>query len=221
MGQIWLFSVGQFGAYSCPPNDLRIAPWFNAYAKKSSCAKGLKSNIARCLDDYGIPLYVNTAITKLRGKDKLGVYIAPLDGKKTCCRSREFVECDTLLSSQLVPDSDLAVKLKLKMDRITLGPVVDETKQTSVEGIFATGSFLHIHDLADDVSFEAQTAGKYAALYAQGQYRADDKKIRVIAGGGIIYAVPQIINGGDKKAVVLEQSKGIETKGLMCFAAKT
>lgn len=173
--------------------------------EKEPCAKGLKSNIARCLDDYGIPLYVNTAITKLRGKDKLeGVYIAPLDGKKRPVAAQEkFVECDTLLfSSQFVPDSDLAVKLKLKMDRITLGPVVDETKQTSVEGIFATGSFLHIHDLADDVSFEAQTAGKYAALYAQGQYRADDKKIRVIAGGGIIYAVPQIINGGDKKAVV-------------------
>lgn len=135
---------------------------------------GLKRNIVQCLDDFGIPLRLNTTVVKIHGKDQLtGVTIAKVDeNKKPVADTYEYLSCDTLLLSVgLIPENELSVNLGLTMVPATAGPQVDESMQTCVSGIFACGNVLHVHDLVDYVSQEAACAGKAAAKYLAGGLR--------------------------------------------------
>ena len=132
---------------------------------------GLKRNIVQCLDDFGIPLKLSHTVTKIHGKDRVeGVTVSKVDENlKPIPGAEEYVSCDTLLlSCGLIPENELSQKLGLTMDSATNGPVVDKSLQTSMDGVFECGNVLHVHDLVDHVSAEAERAGKNAAAYVMG-----------------------------------------------------
>ncbi len=127
---------------------------------------GLRRNIAQCLDDYDIPLMLSHTVTEIHGADRIeGVTISKVDENlKPVPGSEQYVECDTLLlSCGLIPENELSIQAGVQMDSMTQGPVVNAKLETTVEGVFACGNVLHVHDLVDHVSEEAVHAGEYAA----------------------------------------------------------
>ena len=127
---------------------------------------GLKRNIVQCLDDYGIPLKLSHTVVDIKGKERLeGVTLAQVDENgKPIPGTEETYTCDTLLLSVgLIPENELSKEMGVELDSVTNGPVVNESLETSVPGVFACGNVLHVHDLVDYVSEEAQRAGANAA----------------------------------------------------------
>ncbi|MDO5350817.1 MAG: FAD-dependent oxidoreductase [Lachnospiraceae bacterium] len=158
---------------------------------------GLKRNIVQCLDDYDIPLKLSHTVVEIRGKERLtGITIAEVDSKgKPIPGTEEDYDCDTLLLSVgLIPENELSRGAGVEMSPITSGPVVNESLETNIEGVFACGNVLHVHDLVDFVSEEAGAAGKNAALYVQGlRTEAAGKEIRLNPIEGVRYTVPSTI----------------------------
>ncbi len=158
---------------------------------------GLKRNIVQCLDDFNIPLRLGHTVINIDGRTRVkGVTIARVDANRNPVPgTEEFVSCDTLLLSVgLIPENELSGKLGVKMERVTNGPSVNESLETSVEGVFACGNVLHVHDLVDYVSEEAALAGVGAANYLrwreQGQGGQPSLPVKVITGNGVRYTVP-------------------------------
>ena len=123
---------------------------------------GLKRNLVQCLYDYGIPLKLSHTVTDIRGKERLeGVTLAQVDENgKPVPGTEEAYTCDTLLLSVgLIPENELSRAMGVELDAVTAGPVVNERLETSIEGVFACGNVLHVHDLVDYVSEEAKRAG--------------------------------------------------------------
>lgn len=157
---------------------------------------GLTRNIVQCLEDYGIPLLLSHTVVEIRGKDRVeGVVIAKVDqNRKPIPGTETYYECDTLLLSVgLIPENELSKKAGVEIDPVTGGAVVNESMETSVEGIFACGNVLHVHDLVDYVTEESRRAGRNASKYVKGMVARGGEKIRTKAGNGIRYIVPQII----------------------------
>lgn len=129
---------------------------------------GLKRNIVQCLDDYGIPLKLSHTVTDIKGRERVeGITLAAVDGKgKPVPGTEEEYECDTLLLSVgLIPENELSGQMGVTLNPVTSGPVVNESLETDIEGVFACGNVLHVHDLVDFVSEEAAMAGENAAHY--------------------------------------------------------
>ncbi|MBR6728596.1 MAG: FAD-dependent oxidoreductase [Clostridia bacterium] len=164
---------------------------------------GLARNIEQCLHDFNIPLKLSHTVVKIHGKERLtGVTIAKVDaGRKPIPETEEFISCDTLLLSVgLIPENELSKTAQLDLHAVTGGAVVDQNRETTVSGIFACGNVLHVHDLVDFVSEEAEIAGKSAARYiAEGE--AKRCHIPVITDGKVRYSVPQCIT--EEKDVTL------------------
>ena len=157
---------------------------------------GLKRNIVQCLDDYGIPLKLSHTVTEIHGKERVtGVTISAVDENlKPVPGTEEFYSCDTLLLSVgLIPENELSTGAGVALSRVTNGPVVNESLETNVPGIFACGNVLHVHDLVDYVSEEAAAAGRAAAVYLQQGEQREDKAIHINVSGGVRYTVPSII----------------------------
>ena len=157
-------------------------------------SNGLTRNIVQCLEDYNIPLYLSHTIVKIHGHERVtGVTIAKVDEKMQPIAGTEFdIDCDTLLLSVgLIPENELSRGLNLEMHPLTSGPIVDQRRQTSMPGIFAAGNVVHVHDLVDFVSEEAEIAGKFAALTALGKLDEELTVVNVEAGNGIRTCVPQ------------------------------
>ena len=159
---------------------------------------GLKRNIVQCLDDYGIPLKLSHTVVDIKGKERLeGITLAQVDEKgKPIPGTEEEYTCDTLLLSVgLIPENELSRGMGVEIDRVTSGPVVNESLETSIPGVFACGNVLHVHDLVDFVSEEAGRAGANAAKYIKGELASDTgKDIPIIATEGARYTVPRHIN---------------------------
>lgn len=165
-------------------------------------SSGLKRNIVQCLDDYGIPLKYSHTVTRVVGYPRLtGLYYAPVgEDKKPILAEEQFIPCDTLLLSVgLIPENDLLNGLDVRMSPVTQGAVVDEDRMTSMEGVFSCGNVLHVHDLVDNVSQEAEIAGAAAAQYALHGNACKKSFVNVIAQDGVRYALPQRISKGDGK----------------------
>ena len=129
---------------------------------------GLKRNIVQCLEDFDIPLYLSTTVSKIHGKDRVeGVTLTRVDEEGKAIPGSEWeVPCDTLLlSCGLIPENELTVGMGALMDTKTNGPIVNERLECSIPGVFACGNVLHVHELVDHVSAEADKAGRYAAEY--------------------------------------------------------
>ena len=159
---------------------------------------GLKRNIVQCLDDYGIPLKLSHTVVEIRGKERLtGVTIAKVDEKgKPIPGTEEDYDCDTLLLSVgLITENELSRGAGVDMSPVTSGPIVNESLETNIEGVFACGNVLHVHDLVDFVSEEAAAAGRNAALYVQGRRQSEaGKAILLNPVEGVRYTVPSVIH---------------------------
>lgn len=157
---------------------------------------GLKRNIVQCLNDYNIPLKLSHTVVDIEGKERVtGVTIAEVDShRKPIPGTEEHYDCDTLLLSVgLLPENELSRGAHVAICPVTSGPVVDDTLQTSQDGIFACGNVLHVHDLVDYVSEEATLAGKNAALYVLNG-KQEKQEIPLVAADGVRYTVPQTLD---------------------------
>ena len=168
-------------------------------------SSGLNRNIVQCLHDYDIPLLLSHTVIDIQGKERLtGVTVAEVDAKRQPIPGTEqHFDCDTLLLSVgLLPENELTRQAEVEMSNLTSGAVVDDTLQTSKEGIFACGNVLHVHDLVDFVSAESFKAGKAAAEYVQGKKRVGTY-VSVRDGDGVRGVVPQklLIPDGDAENV--------------------
>ncbi len=156
---------------------------------------GLARNIAQCLNDFDIPLKLSHTVVEIHGKERVtGVTIAKVDeNRKPIESTKEYIPCDTLLLSVgLIPENELSKSAGVELSGITSGAVVDQDRQTSVPGIFACGNVLHVHDLADFVSEEAEIAGRAASAYINGN-SGEKAAIDIKTDGKIRYTVPQKI----------------------------
>ena len=160
---------------------------------------GLKRNIVQCLDDYGIPLKLSHTVVDIKGKERVeGVTLAEVDGKGTpIAGTEEFYSCDTLLLSVgLIPENELSRGMGVEINPVTSGPRVNESLETNLDGVFACGNVLHVHDLVDFVSEEAAAAGRNAAAYVRkdGAGDAGGQEIILKAVSGVRYTVPSTIH---------------------------
>ncbi len=159
---------------------------------------GLKRNIVQCLDDFGIPLKLSHTVVDIEGKEHLtAVTIAEVDNHgKPIPGTEERYTCDTLLlSCGLIPENELSRNAGVEMSPITSGPVVNESLETNIPGVFACGNVLHVHDLVDYVSEEADRAGKNAAKFIKGELsESSSNEIEIVATEGARYTVPSTID---------------------------
>ena len=158
---------------------------------------GLRRNIVQCLDDFGIPLLLSHTVVNIRGRERLeGVTLAQVDGNLRPIPGTEAEhDCDTLLlSCGLIPENELSREMGVGLNAVTNGPVVNESLETTVPGVFAAGNVLHVHDLVDFVSQEAAEAGRRAAAYVAGSGGEPRRDIPVEFSGGVRYTVPAKID---------------------------
>ena len=167
-----------------------------AVAELMPYSGGLRRNIAQCLDDFGIPLKLSTTVVDIHGRERLeGVTLAQVGAdRKPIPGTEEYIPCDTLLLSVgLLPENELSKAAGVEMDRVTGGPVVSDDFSTSLPGVFACGNVLHVHDLVDYVSREAEHAGESAAEYVLGK-RQGQRQVALRGVKGVRYTVPQRIS---------------------------
>ena len=158
-------------------------------------SSGLARNIEQCLNDFNIPLRLSHTVVALHGKERLtGVTIARVDeNRKPIKETYEFIPCDTLLlSCGLIPENELTKGMGIELSGVTNGSIVDQNRETTVSGVFACGNVLHVHDLVDYVSDEAEIAGKGAAEYIKSSQNKT-VNIPITTDGKIRYTVPQSI----------------------------
>ncbi len=183
-------------------------------AKKTP--SGLGRNIAQCLNDYNIPLYLSRTITRIVGEDRVeGVEISEVDGNMNpYFGTEEYVECDgVILSVGLIPENEIAESLGIEIDKLTKGPIVDQNFMTMMDGVFSCGNALHVNDLVDYVSESGELAGKNAALYANSKTSRENISIG-FANKDFLYVVPQMIDikSENKKAILYIRSSEIKNK---------
>ena len=165
--------------------DVELMPYSN----------GLNRNVVQCLQDYDIPLYLSHTVTDIIGKNRVEkVVISQVDENRNPIKGTEKVfECDTLLLSVgLIPENELSRQAGIKIDPRTNGPIVFDNMETSLNGVFACGNVLHVHDLVDNVSMESEKAGREAAKYIL-EGEKDSSIIEVKNLNGVSYTVPQRI----------------------------
>lgn len=186
-GDIGLIMARRMSLEGCKVQAvLEICPFSN----------GLTRNMVQCLYDYDIPLYLSHTITAIHGKDRVaGITAAKVDEHMKPIAGTEFdIDCDTLLLSVgLIPENELSRGLGLTLHPLTNGPIVDQHRETDIPGIFAAGNVVHVHDLVDFVSEEAEIAGKYAALKARESERQVVADVAVSAVDEVRTCVPQHI----------------------------
>jgi len=160
-------------------------------------SSGLARNVHQCLHDYDIPLRLSHTVTAIHGRERLeAVTVSEVDKNlKPIPGTEEVVPCDCLLLSVgLIPENELSHEIGIEMDPVTGGALVDEGRQTSVPGVFACGNVLHVHDLVDYVSEEAEIAARSAAAYSKGK-KEGKKAVPVSPGKGVRYVLPQRVAG--------------------------
>lgn len=184
---------------------------------------GLARNIEQCLNDFNIPLKLSHTIVKIHGKDRVcGVTVAEIDeNRKPIKGTEEYIECDTiLLSVGLIPENELSRSAGIELSRITSGAVVNQDRQTNREGIFACGNVLHVHDLVDFVSDEAEIAGKSAAEYIKNGI-GNTESIELETDGKIRYTVPQCITAKKDVTVYFRVSDVFKNVKINVFSGDT
>ena len=158
---------------------------------------GLKRNIVQCLNDFGIPLKLSHTVVDIQGRERVtGVTIAEVGPDRKPIPGTEIhYDCDTLLlSCGLLPENELSRGMGVTISPVTNGPIVDESLQTNIPGVFAAGNVLHVHDLVDFVSEEAAAAGRAAVRYLANGPQDRGREIPITFEGGPRYTVPASID---------------------------
>lgn len=166
---------------------------------------GLKRNIVQCLDDYGIPLKLSHTVVEIRGKERVtGVTIAEVGADfKPIPGTEEDIDCDTLLLSVgLLPENELSKEIGVTLSPVTSGPVVNDSLETNIPGVFACGNVLHVHDLVDYVSEEAAQAGKNATRFVQREQSGSVQEIGLRSEGAVRYTVPTSVRPAQMEETV-------------------
>jgi len=178
---------------------------------------GLIRNKVQCLDDFNIPLKFNHTITRIEGEKRVErVTIAQVDKNlQAISGTEEEISCDTiLLSVGLIPENELTGEVGIELDPVTRGPIVNENRETEIEGIFACGNVLHVHDLADFVTEEGEIVGRAVSEYLKRNRKFRSQSIKIIPGTNIGYVVPQhidfIIPGRKKIKIFMRIKKPAE-----------
>ena len=164
---------------------------------------GLARNIEQCLNDFNIPLMLSHTVVEIHGDERVtGVTIAKVDERrKPIPETRQYIECDTLLlSCGLLPENELTKSANIPLSPITGGATVDQNRQTETEGVYACGNVLHVHDLVDYVSEEAEITGRAAVKYINGE-ALSGKNIKLSTDGKVRYTVPQRITAEEDVTV--------------------
>jgi NADPH-dependent 2,4-dienoyl-CoA reductase/sulfur reductase-like enzyme len=159
---------------------------------------GLIRNEVQCIHDFHIPLLLQHTITNIRGSERIeAVTTSKVDENLQQIPGTErVIKCDTLLLSVgLIPENELSITAGVKLDPVTGGPIVNERMETNVPGIFAGGNVVHVHDLVDNVTWEAEEAGANAADYIMGKLKPSERKITLKTERNIRYVVPESITG--------------------------
>ncbi len=180
-----------------------------AVIEKLPYPSGLPRNIEQCLNDYNIPLYLSHTVTNIKGKERLqAVTVSELDKNGQTISGTEIeYQCDTLiLSVGLIPENELSLKAGVEIDGRTKGPIVDENLQTNVEGIYAAGNVLHVHDLVDFVSDEGENLANAAAKYIRNE-KQNESHILITTDKTINNVVPQKISGKQDVEITLRVSR--------------
>lgn len=167
-----------------------------AVAELMPYSGGLKRNIVQCLNDFDIPLYLSHTVVDIQGKERVeGITIAEVGPDRKPIPGTEIhYDCDTLLlSCGLLPENELSKTAGVALSPITSGPVVNDSLETNIPGVFACGNVLHVHDLVDFVSQEAANAGKNAAKYIKDGETTSAKQIEILPVDGVRYTVPKYI----------------------------
>ena len=159
-------------------------------------SSGLKRNIVQCLDDFNIPLYLNHTITKVYGDKKVtGVEVSKVDERRNPIKGTEtYFDCDTVLFSVgLIPENELSKDAGVELSPRTKGAVVYENRETNIDGVFACGNVLQVHDLVDFVSEEAELTGKAVSEYLKNGSKVRDV-IEINNGKNVTYTLPQKVD---------------------------
>ncbi len=188
-------------------------------------SNGLNRNVVQCLHDFDIPLYLSHTITRITGSPRVeSVTISKVDEKRNPIPGTEITfDCDTvLLSVGLIPENEVAKSAGIALDPRTKGPIVYENMETSIEGIFAAGNTVHVHDLVDYVTAESQRAGRCAAEYVKGG-RQSQGELPVTTGNAVNYTVPQKIHLPAQKPVEIffRVAAPMENKAIIVTALET
>lgn len=176
-----------------------------AVAEIMPYSSGLKRNIKQCLEDFNIPLYLSHTITEIEGDKRVtGVTISKVDENRKPIPSTEMhFDCDTVLFSVgLIPENELTKNADIPLSKGTRGAVVYDNRETEIEGVFACGNVLHVHDLVDFVSEEAEIAGRAAADYILNGEKQRDT-LAAVAGDNVSYVLPQLADKNAKPFVKL------------------
>ncbi|MHB8781584.1 MAG: NAD(P)/FAD-dependent oxidoreductase, partial [Candidatus Geothermincolia bacterium] len=184
-------------------------------------AGGITRNRVQCLDNYDIPLHLQHTVTFIHGRKRVeGVSVAAVGNDwKPIPDSGRFIPCDLLmLSVGLIPENELSRKAGLELDATTGGPVVDETMQTSIAGVFACGNVVSVYDLVDYVSQTAETAGRGAAAFVL-EGRRPQPTVRVIPGKNVKYVVPQLVTSLDEEVFFYFRVEHPERAVAACLSA--
>ena len=186
---------------------------------------GLKRNIVQCLDDFGIPLKLSHTVVDIQGKERVeGITLARVENGKPVPGTEEHYDCDTLLlSCGLLPENELSRAAGVALSPITSGPLVNESLETSIPGVFAAGNVLHVHDLVDYVSEEAGAAGAQAAAYLQNGEQ-DAPAIPVHCENGVRYTVPATVRpacAGDTVTIRFRVGSVFKNKKIAVYLGDT
>jgi len=151
---------------------------------------GLTRNIVQCLRDFDIPLYLSSQTTGVFGNDRVeGIEVTPMENGVLAPEKSFRIDCDTvLLSVGLIPENELSRAAGVELNSVTNGPAVDSSLMTNMDGVFACGNVLHVHDLVDWVCEESRRAGRYAAAWLRGE--RPSLQIRAKAGSNVRYVNP-------------------------------
>ena len=163
-------------------------------------SSGLPRNMKQCIEDFDIPVYFNSTVTEIRGKQRVdSVVVSQVDdSRRPITGTEKIIECDTLMiSAGLIPENELTEQAGIDIDSATRGAIVTDDMQTSLPGVFACGNVLHVHDLVDFVSEESEDVGKSVARYLNGAHSNSLRTITIKSGTGVGGVVPQKVKMTD------------------------
>ncbi|MCW9034231.1 MAG: NAD(P)/FAD-dependent oxidoreductase [Rhodospirillales bacterium] len=173
---------------------------------------GLSRNVVQCLHDFDIPLHLSTTVARIHGNERVErITVAPVDETMQPILSKSWdIECDTLLLSiGLIPENELSRRINLRFDPVTTGPIVNSSMETSIDGVFACGNVVHIHDLVDFVSQESLLAGRGAGEFITDSRNPADN-IRLIPGDNVAYCLPHTISTDREHTIYMRVRKPME-----------
>jgi len=177
-------------------------------------AAGLTRNIVQCLEDFNIPLYLSSQTTNIFGNDRVeGIEVTPMENGLLMPDKSFRIDCDTvLLSVGLVPENELSRAAGIELNAVTNGPLVDSNLMTNVDGVFASGNVLHVHDLVDWVCEESRRAGSFTAEWLNGEHPS--MQIKTKAGSHVRYVNPAFVNP-DKENIVYMRSMIVQNDAVL------